>query len=93
MATTSIHIVDANGDPILLGADHQDLFMVIASQIFEVVIDRAEVQHSEAVKEPYVLNCQSYAIGLHMITAATAGQIHDVVVRGNPRTNSSLKTT
>lgn len=92
--SSSVHLVDPDTGAVLLaGASLQNCYLVIATQIFPVAIDRAEVQHTLALKNPRVFNAQSYAIGLHMITNATAGQIHDVVVRGNPRSDSSLKTT
>lgn len=70
-----------------------DCFVVLASQVFPYVIPRLGDQHTEWLKEAFVLDCQSYAIGLSLLTAAERGQFHRIDVIGNVAGGGSSKIT
>jgi len=89
----AVTIVDSNGNAVNAQANLTGLYVSIARQIFPYNIPRANVQHSEFLKEPFVFDCQSYAVGIHMITNATSGQVHSLEVLGNVRSGSSAAIT
>lgn len=94
MASTSVRIVDPDtGAPLLAQATVDNAYMVVAHQIFGYTIPRVGSQHTDYLKEPYVLDCQSYALSFHMITNATKGQIMRAEAIGNPHGGSHGKIT
>lgn len=94
MSSQSIRIVDPDtGLPLLAGATLTNRFMLIASQIFVYNIPRTGPQHTDFLKEPFVLDCQSYAIGLTLLTEARQGQIHQMEVIGSGSSGGASKVT
>lgn len=94
MAATSIRIVDPDtGAPLLAQATLENCYVVIAHQIFPYTIPRVGSQHTDYLKEPYVLGAQSYALSFHMITGATKGQIMRAEAIGNAHGGSHGKVT
>lgn len=90
----SIRIVDPiTGAPLLAQATVQNAYLVIAHQIFPYTIPRVGTQHTPFLREPRVLDCQSYALGFHMITNATKGQISQAEAIGNAHGGGRAKIT
>ena len=90
----SITITDpATGVPLLANATLDNCYLLIANQIFTVPVGRARAQHSMFLREPIMLDCQSYAVGFSLQTNATKGQIHRAEVSGNPHKGGVAKTT
>lgn len=90
----SIRIVDpVTGAPLLASASLTNCYLVIAHQIFPYTIPRTGVQHTPFLREPRVLDCQSYALGFHMITNATKGQIGQAEALGNIHGGGRAKIT
>lgn len=84
-APNGVNIIDPiTGNPLLAQATRTACYMTIAHQIFPYTMARIGSQHSEYLQEPSVLNAQSYALGFHLITNATAGQIIKADVAGSP---------
>ena len=84
--SVSVNLVHpTTGAPLLAGSSLENAFMLIAQQIFTYTIPRTGRQHTAFLKEPIVLDCQSYCLGISMITNATKGQTHEVEAIGNVR--------
>lgn len=68
-------------------------YMLIARQIFVYPIPRLGKQHTKFLKEPIVLDAQSYAVGLSLITGAVSGQIQQADLLGNESGGGYAKVT
>lgn len=92
--SVSVNLVHpTTGAPLLAGATLENCFMLIAQQIFIYATPRTGRQHSGYLKDPIVLDAQSFAIGISMITNATKGQAHEIEVIGNVRGSGVAKVT
>jgi hypothetical protein len=90
----SIKIVDpVTGADLLAGATLSNCYLLIANQIFTVPVTRARAQHTDFLRDPIMLDSQSYACGLSLLTNATKGQIHRVEISGNRHKGGFSKTT
>lgn len=90
---SSIRIVDpVTGVPLLAGANLENAYLLIASQIFTYEFEGVGQQDSELLDETFVLDAQNYALGISMLTKATQGQVHRIEVAGNSHSGRSLKT-
>lgn len=77
------------GAPLNCQASLSGLYMNVARQIFPYAFTDIDAQHSTFLKQPYVFDAQSYAIGFTLLTNATKGQIHSLQVAGNLHGGSS----
>jgi hypothetical protein len=89
----AITIVDSGGSPVNAHASLTGLYMTVAYQIFTYSVPRANLQVGQFFKEPFMRNCQNYAVGLHLITNATAGMIHTLEVLGTIRSTGIATVT
>jgi hypothetical protein len=93
-SSDEIAIVDpVTGAPLLSGVTLNGCYMLIGAQIFTYAIPRTGPQHSAFIKDPLVLDCQSYAIGLTLLTHASQGQIHSLQIVGNLHGGGSSSTS
>lgn len=83
------------GAPLLAGASLQNCYLLIADQIFtyDIPDDRTGEQHTDDLLDPYVVDAQSYAVGVSIQTLATRGQVMRIEVSGTAHGGKSLKTT
>lgn len=90
----SVRIVDpVTGADLLAGANLTNCYLLIANQIFTVPVGRARAQHSDFLRQPIMLDCQSYAAGFSLQTNATKGQVHRAEISGNRHKGGFSKTT
>ncbi len=89
----SIEILDpVTGNPLNCQASLTGAYMLIGRQIFTFDFTSARSQHTPLLDKPFLLNVQSYAIGLSLLTKATKGQIKKIDVAGTPRQGRVLTT-
>ncbi len=81
------------GTPLLAGASLSNCYLLIANQIFTVPVTRARAQHTDFLRDPIMLDCQSYAAGFSLLTNATKGQIHRAEISGTKHKGGFSKTT
>ena len=90
----SVILVDpVTGAPLPANATLDNCYLLIANQIFTVPVGRAREQHTGFLREPIMLDCQSYAAGFSLLTNATKGQIHRAEISGNKHKGGFSKTT
>lgn len=93
MAQSVLMLDPVTGVPLAAQATLSGCFVVLAAQVFAYSIPRLGLQHTEWLKEPMVFDCQSYAIGISLLTAATMGQTHRIDVLGNVHGGGNSKIT
>lgn len=90
----SIRIVDpVTGSPLTAKADLANCFMVIAVQIFAITITRVGPQHTGSLTECFADECLSHAVGVHLLTHATAGQVFSTETQGTGQGVPAVMTT
>jgi hypothetical protein len=80
---TSVTIVNhLTGGALTAGATLSNCYMLIAHDITTLTLTRAAQQHTPPLTEFLVRDAMSFAVGVHMQTAATRGQVLGVSAAG-----------
>lgn len=93
MAQSVLMVDPVTGAPLEAQATLSGCFVILAAQVFTYNIPRTGPQHTHFLRDPMVLDCQSTAIGISLLTAAVQGQVHRIDVLGNVHGGKSSKIT
>ena len=96
MPTTITMEDPETGAPLLAQASLTDCYMVVGVQVItygKVDGMRIGQQHTPPLQEPFIDECQSHCIGLHLLTKATRGQFFSVSALGTGQGMPTALTT
>lgn len=81
------------GGPLTAKADLADCYLVIGVQVFAVSITRVGPQHTGSLTNCFADECLSHAVGVHLLTHATSGQVFSTETQGTGQLVPAVMTT